>query len=257
MAAQFAGRGGASKGGRGGGGGRGDKPGGRGSSGGGGWVNSSGSKSQWISLLKLLAAGGRAASVGSGLGLVDFGFGDNAVYLQRRAALAQLNEAVKYDRLPEEMRRAMTKKEYERSVVTHKSDAEHDDSAEGGNGKDDAGLDKGDSLLPVVVFSFSKKKCEEIADMWAGQDLLCAREKNEVRALMHQVAKRLSPQDARLPQVTNWLTSYPSIHQINRPTKSPHLCYLPLSSPGGPHAGNAHEGYRRAPRRTAAHPEGS
>ena len=212
MAAQFAGRGGGGgKGGRGGGGGggRGDKPGGRGGSGsggGGGWVNSSGSKSQWISLLKLLAAGGRAASVGSGLGLVDFGFGDNAVYLQRRAALAQLNEAVRYDRLPEEMRRAMTKKEYELSVVTHRTDsatADHDDDDDHAHGgKGDAG-DKGDSLLPVVVFSFSKKKCEEIADMWSGQDLLCAREKNEVRALMHQVSKRLSPQDARLPQVPN------------------------------------------------------
>jgi hypothetical protein len=59
----------------------------------------------------------------------------------------------------------------------------------------------GDSLLPVVIFCFSKKKCEEIADLWSGQDLLTAREKGEVKGLMGQVARRLNPTDARLPQV--------------------------------------------------------
>ena len=56
----------------------------------------------------------------------------------------------------------MTKKEYERTHVR-------------------AQEEEGDSLLPAVIFSFSKKKCEEIADFLKGQDLLNAKEKGEVR----------------------------------------------------------------------------
>ena len=39
---------------------------------------------------------------------------------------------------------------------------------------------EGDCLLPVVVFTFSKKKCEEAADFLNSQDLLSEKEKREV-----------------------------------------------------------------------------
>ena len=41
---------------------------------------------------------------------------------------------------------------------------------------------EGDCLLPVVVFTFSKKKCEEAADFLNSQDLLSEKEKREVSA---------------------------------------------------------------------------
>lgn len=81
----------------------------------------------------------------------------------------------------------MTKKEY---LATHIRGDENELENEEQSG-----------LLPVVVFSFSKKKCEEIADYLSGQDLLTAREKGQVRAVMLQVKKRLNPLDAALPQV--------------------------------------------------------
>lgn len=53
----------------------------------------------------------------------------------------------------------------------------------------------------MVVFSFSKKKCEEIADYLRGMDMLDRREKKRVVTMMKQVTDRLSPSDAELPQV--------------------------------------------------------
>ena len=38
----------------------------------------------------------------------------------------------------------------------------------------------GDSLLPVVVFNFSKKKCDEAADFLSSQDFITGAEKAEV-----------------------------------------------------------------------------
>ena len=39
---------------------------------------------------------------------------------------------------------------------------------------------EGDSLLPVVVFNFSKKKCDEAADFLSSQDFITGAEKAEV-----------------------------------------------------------------------------
>jgi hypothetical protein len=49
-----------------------------------------------------LQSGGRAAA--GGCGAIDFGFGDNAVYAQRKSVREQREEQEPYDRLPEEMR---------------------------------------------------------------------------------------------------------------------------------------------------------
>ena len=56
-------------------------------------------------------------------------------------------------------------------------------------------------LMPAVVFSFSKKKCEEIANMLRTMDLNTATERNAAHAFAVQTMKRLSPRDASLPQV--------------------------------------------------------
>jgi hypothetical protein len=55
-----------------------------------------------VSLLNVLQSGGRAAA--GGCGAIDFGFGDNAVYAQRKSVREQREEQEPYDRLPEEMR---------------------------------------------------------------------------------------------------------------------------------------------------------
>jgi superfamily II RNA helicase len=91
----------------------------------------------------------------------------------------------------------MTKREYELSAGDYRGsegelEASLDHSAR-------ASLDFG--LLPAVIFCFSKKKCEEIADHLKGQDLLTAKEKATVRFMIAQMSKRLNPLDAALPQV--------------------------------------------------------
>ena len=56
-------------------------------------------------------------------------------------------------------------------------------------------------LTPTVVFSFSKKKCEEIADMLRSLDLNTAKERSAVQGFTLQTVARLTQVDAQLPQV--------------------------------------------------------
>jgi antiviral helicase SKI2 len=56
-------------------------------------------------------------------------------------------------------------------------------------------------LTPAVVFSFSKKKCEEIAHQISSLDLNTAKEKSAVVGFSRQAVSRLSQTDAQLPQV--------------------------------------------------------
>ena len=58
-----------------------------------------------------------------------------------------------------------------------------------------------EGLMPTVVFSFSKKKCEEIANMLRSLDLNTAAERNLVQSFTIQTVARLSPADSKLPQV--------------------------------------------------------
>jgi antiviral helicase SKI2 len=58
-------------------------------------------------------------------------------------------------------------------------------------------------LTPTVVFSFSKKKCEEIARMLQSLNLNTAKEQSLVRGFTLQTMARLSQNDSRLPQVLN------------------------------------------------------
>lgn len=176
------GRGGAG-GGRGGAGGGG---GGRGGAGGGGPVNPAGSKQQWLQLIKLLQEGGREAS--GGLGVVDFGVGTSANVLSKAAREEKKSRDVPYESLPAAMKAQISKKDYEKQAKDVRgSEAEPEKNANG--------------LLPVVVFSFSKKKCEEIADYIKGQDYLHATEKALVAQMHSAIMQRLNPDDADLPQI--------------------------------------------------------
>ena len=102
LAAQYAGRGSGSA--KGGGGGRGGSSVNSAKSSGGvsGRNDIAGSKTQWITLLKLLQGGGRAAA--GGLGAVDFGLGDNAKHIQLKQARQQKEQFEPYERLPPELR---------------------------------------------------------------------------------------------------------------------------------------------------------
>jgi len=55
-------------------------------------------------------------------------------------------------------------------------------------------------LTPAVVFSFSKKKCEEIANQLRSLDLNTAKERSAAQAFSLQTVGRLSVNDAKLPQ---------------------------------------------------------
>jgi antiviral helicase SKI2 len=56
-------------------------------------------------------------------------------------------------------------------------------------------------LTPTVVFSFSKKKCEEIAQMLQSLDLNTAKERGLVLGFTLMTVSRLSSNDSGLPQV--------------------------------------------------------
>ena len=91
------------------------------------------------------------------------------------------------------MRDAMSKKEYERT--TTRADAAD-----------------GEALLPVVVFSFSKTKCEEIADFFGGQ----------VRSLAHKYHSPLMRSLTQISRISSAGRCDPS------PTPVSHKYHSPL-----------------------------
>eukprot|EP00897_Mesotaenium_endlicherianum_P000213 jgi/Mesen1/10192/ME000766S09561 len=56
-------------------------------------------------------------------------------------------------------------------------------------------------LLPVVVFAFSKNRCDQSADSLAGADLTSSSEKSEIIRFCDKSFARLKGSDRRLPQV--------------------------------------------------------
>lgn len=152
----------------------------------GGPSNPAGTKQQWLQLIKLLQAGGREAS--GGLGEVSFGVGTTSTVLTAKARAEKEAREVKYEDLPADLRAKISKKEYEKE-------------ARDVRGSEDEPEKNTNGLLPVVVFSFSKKKCEEIADYLKGQDFLTSQEKSAVATLYSNIITRLNPDDADLPQV--------------------------------------------------------
>ncbi|KAJ7597378.1 antiviral helicase [Mycena floridula] len=57
------------------------------------------------------------------------------------------------------------------------------------------------SLLPVVVFTFSKRRCEENASTLTNADLCTAVEKSEVHVAIEKALSRLKGSDKKLPQI--------------------------------------------------------
>ncbi|RDB28581.1 hypothetical protein Hypma_015957 [Hypsizygus marmoreus] len=57
------------------------------------------------------------------------------------------------------------------------------------------------ALLPVVVFTFSKKKCEENAATLVNADLCTSVEKSEVHVAIEKALSRLKGSDKKLPQI--------------------------------------------------------
>ena len=56
-------------------------------------------------------------------------------------------------------------------------------------------------LLPMVVFAFSKKRCDQMVDSLTGMDLTAGAEKHEIHIFCERCLSRLSPADRQLPQV--------------------------------------------------------
>ena len=56
-------------------------------------------------------------------------------------------------------------------------------------------------LLPVVVFTFSKKKCEENATSLSSTDLMTSSQKSEVHVFFEKSLVRLHGTDRELPQI--------------------------------------------------------
>ncbi|XP_061374001.1 DExH-box ATP-dependent RNA helicase DExH11 isoform X2 [Gastrolobium bilobum] len=57
------------------------------------------------------------------------------------------------------------------------------------------------SLLPVVIFCFSKNRCDKSADSMTGTDLTSSSEKSEIRLFCDKAFSRLKGSDKNLPQV--------------------------------------------------------
>ncbi|KAI0257289.1 antiviral helicase [Lactifluus subvellereus] len=63
------------------------------------------------------------------------------------------------------------------------------------------GLLRKNSLLPVVVFTFSKKKCEQNAGTLTNLDLSSAAERSEIHITIEKAVMRLKGSDKKLPQI--------------------------------------------------------
>lgn len=55
--------------------------------------------------------------------------------------------------------------------------------------------------LQVVIFCFSKNRCDKSADKMTGTDLTTSSEKSEIRILCDKAFSRLKGSDRNLPQV--------------------------------------------------------
>ena len=58
-----------------------------------------------------------------------------------------------------------------------------------------------EKLLPVVIFVFSKRRCEENAAVLTNIDLCSASEKSEVHIVVEKSIARLKVEDRSLPQI--------------------------------------------------------
>ena len=68
-------------------------------------------------------------------------------------------------------------------------------------GQNEKDQSKKDSGLPVVAFTFSRKRCNGYADKLSNLDLTTSNEKHEIHIFFQKYISRLNDQDRKLPQV--------------------------------------------------------
>lgn len=56
-------------------------------------------------------------------------------------------------------------------------------------------------LLPIVIFVFSRKRCDQAALLLQSIDLTTAKEKSEIHKFFNKCIERLKGSDKKLPQV--------------------------------------------------------
>jgi superfamily II RNA helicase/uncharacterized membrane protein YgcG len=158
-----------------------------------------GSKGQWLELIRILKDGGREET-NSLHEIVFEGVTCSQAVLSKEARKQKTEQFVKYEKLPKELRAILSKKEYE--SIEYRDDSSSNKTVEGAGGSGaDAVEDEDTGLLPVVVFSFSKKRCEELAEFFKGQDYLNAISKSYVQKLFSSIFSKLKHIDKDLPQI--------------------------------------------------------
>lgn len=63
-------------------------------------------------------------------------------------------------------------------------------------------LDDLQDKLPVVVFTFSRKRCDQYAQMLTSTDLCTETQKSEIHSFFQKSIARLKGSDRELPQVS-------------------------------------------------------
>lgn len=124
-----------------------------------------------------MKAGGREISATGG-DISFFGVQRDHRVLTEKAR-AEKKSLGTYEELPAKMRESMTKAEWVNMEVRDEDELE--------KGGEETGL------LPVVIFSFSKKQCEEIADFLKSRDLLNRHEKQRVATMVQEVFPHSTP----------------------------------------------------------------
>ncbi len=74
---------------------------------------------------------------------------------------------------------------------------------------------KKENMLPVVVFSFSKRKCDECANLLSSLDLTDSNAKSVIHITCSKAVARLDEDDSKLPQVCTFTFPqyiFPVIH---------------------------------------------
>ena len=68
----------------------------------------------------------------------------------------------------------------------------------------------------MVIFCFSKNRCDKSADSMYGTDLTSSSEKSEIRVFCDKAFSRLKGSDRNLPQVwslTDYYFFFPNLHR--------------------------------------------
>lgn len=85
------------------------------------------------------------------------------------------------------------------------------------------------ALLPVVVFCFSKKRVDLLADNLSNVDLATAADKSEIHVFCERALARLRGPDRELPQilrVREMLMRGLGVHHAGMHARAPHFAHM-------------------------------